>query len=130
MLAPTTPETNSTAPLLRPRIRVPGTEARIHHRREVGMELFLTDLRGETVLRCRCTNISAGGLLAYAPVLFGVGVGKRYELRLQPTDGRASVLLGDSLGYATVIRTQFQRVGDEDMQAIALRFDVPQYLPV
>lgn len=110
--------------------RITGSESRIHHRRGIAVDLYLTDLRGETVLRCRCNNISAGGLFAVAPVGYGLAVGQRYELRARPIDGRADLLLGDSLGYGTIIRTQFAPADAADGVGVAVRFDVPQYLSV
>lgn len=123
----------------------PEGDHREHHRRQAAMDLWLTDLSGETVLRCQCHNLSAGGLFAIAPVGFGLAVGQRYELRIAPTLERgSSLLLGDSLGYATVIRTQLRADADRSelrtnhrpplpndaTVGFAVRFDTPQYLPV
>lgn len=104
---------------------------REHHRREVNLPLWLTDVLGETVLHCRCTNLSAGGIHAIAPVGYGLAVGQRYELRLSPSEDRnGSLLVGDSLGYATIIRTRLRANSDKSDVSFAARFDSPQYLPV
>jgi len=106
-------------------------EQRDHRRREVTHDLWLTDLGGDTILRCKCRNLSAGGLYAVAPVGYGLAVGQRYELRMSPGVTRsASMLLGDTLGYATVIRTHMNVHTDEDTVGVAMRFDVPRYLPI
>lgn len=82
-------------------------DLREHHRRPVDLDIFLTDLSGQTVLRCNCLNLSAGGIYATAPVGYGLAVGQRYELRISsPPAGGDNFLLGPSLGYATIIRTQ------------------------
>jgi hypothetical protein len=118
-------------------IPMPGThpavirENREHHRRQVDQELWLTDMSGENVLNCRCRNLSAGGLHATAPVGFGLAVGQRYQLRLAAGTGHGgSLLFGDSLGYATVIRTHLKLDDDEESVDFAARFDSPQYLPI
>lgn len=120
-------------PTLDPRIMSAPVDAeqRNHHRREVGQELFLTDLFAEVVLRCRCKDLSAGGLYAVAPVGFGLAVGQRYELRMSPKpDAAGSMLIGDSLGYATIIRTQLRKENGEPVVGFAARFDSPRYLPL
>lgn len=107
------------------------TDQRSFLRRDVEQDLWLIDMLGETVLRCRCLNLSAGGLYASAPVGYGLAVGQRYELRLAPGKGRSSsLLLGDTLGYATVIRTQFNHQSAQEPVAFVARFDAPQYLPL
>ncbi len=105
-------------------------EQRSHRRRKVAMDLWLTDLSGDLVLRCQCRNVSAGGLYATATVGYGLAVGQRYELRLSPGTGKSgSLLLGDSLGYATLIRTHMRAEGDPNLIGVAARFDAVQYLP-
>ena len=113
-------------------VRPAADDLREHHRRQVQQELWLSDLSGETVLRCTCRDLSAGGLYATAPVGYGLAIGQRYELRLAPEmGGRAgSFLLGDSLGYATIIRTHLDTHQGEDAVGFAARFDTPRYLPL
>lgn len=110
----------------------PADEHRIHNRRHVDVELWMTDLSGETTLRCTCRNLSAGGVFAVTPLGYGMAVGQRYELRMIPevaASGR-SFFFSDSLGYGTVIRTQ-PIFGDEAGEiGVSIRFDKPQYLPV
>lgn len=116
----------------RPPIR-PATvpDLREHHRRPVEFELFITDLSGQTVLRCKCLNLSAGGLYATAPVGYGLAVGQRYELRISPpATGGDTFLLGTSLGYATIIRTQIDVLHGDEPVGFAMRFDSAKYLPV
>ncbi len=108
------------------------TDRRDYMRRTLGCDLCLLDLAGRSVLRCRTDDVSDAGIHAAAPVGFGLAIGQRYEVRMpggSPEDGDG--LLGISLGYATVIRTEVE-VGDGDSDRIgfALRFDVPQLLPV
>lgn len=118
--------------VVRHEVRPAGAELREHHRREVSQELWLSDLSGETVLRCTCRDLSAGGLYATAPVGYGLAIGQRYELRLEPEldGGAGSFLLGDSLGYATIIRTYVDPHLGDDAVGFAVRFDSPRYLPL
>lgn len=110
---------------------LPDNELRAHHRRPVRQDLWLTDIFGDTVFRCACTNLSAGGLYGTAPLGYGLAVGQRYELRLAPLNSvPGSLLIGDSLGYGTIIRTHLRTEGSEPSVSFALRFDTPQYLPL
>jgi len=112
--------------------RYAGLDQREHHRRHVHQDLWLSDLSGETVFRCTCRDLSAGGLYATAPVGYGLAIGQRYELRLAPELGNSpgSFLLGDSLGYATIIRTRLDTHSGEEAVGFAARFDSPRYLPL
>lgn len=107
------------------------TDRRTHRRRDIARDLWLTDMRGQTRVNCHCRNISAGGMYADAPVGYGLAVGQRYELCFGGDQERPrSLLMGNSLGYATVIRTQVRPAGDDDAVGLALRFDAPKYLPI
>jgi hypothetical protein len=109
-------------------------EKRDYDRKYTQCDLWLIDLSSQSILRCKTNNVSDAGLHAFAPVGFGLAVGQRYEIRLAPPNSTPRPLSdhwAKSLGYATVIRTEIH-VGDEkpDHVGFAVRFDVPQLLPV
>lgn len=108
------------------------TDRRDYMRRSVACDLCLLDLSGRSVLRCETDDVSDAGLHALAPIGFGLAVGQRYEVRVLGDSGdMVSNPLGVSLGYATVIRTEVQTfVAESGRVGFALRFDVPQLLPV
>ncbi len=114
--------------------RVNRLDQRDYSRRPVAADIWLIDSQSQTILRCKTTDISDAGLHASAPIGFGLAVGQRYEARIAgPAAGAraANQQLGKSLGYATVIRTEMQVQGDSnDRIGFAVRFDVPQLLPV
>jgi hypothetical protein len=105
---------------------------RTYARRPIECDLWLIDGAAQAVLRCKTDNVSDAGLHVVAPLGFGLAVGQRFEVRMAAphTSGPMSSNLADSLGYATVIRTQI-KVGDHrpDRVGCALRFDVPQLVP-
>lgn len=107
---------------------------RDYDRKQVQCDLWLIEPSSQSILRCKTNNVSDAGLHAHAPVGFGLAVGQRYEIRLAPpntTPRPLSDQWAKSLGYATVVRTEIH-VGDErpDHVGFAVRFDVPQLLPV
>ena len=108
-------------------------DQREYARRHVRCDLWLIDGASQAVLRCKTNDIADAGLHATAPIGFGLAVGQRFEARIAAaqTTGAMSAHLAASLGYATVIRTEI-RVGDDkpDRVGCALRFDVPQLIPV
>ena len=108
-------------------------DQREYVRRRIECDLWLVDAPGQSVLRCRTDDISDTGLRVSAPVGFGLAVGQRYEVRIayRQADGAVSAQLAKSLGYATVIRTEI-KVCDQKSDRIgcAVRFDVPQLIPV
>ena len=84
------------------------------------------------MLRCKTDDISDAGLRATAPIGFGLAVGQRWQLRLQPpAEARhASQRLGLPLGCGTIIRTEIMLDdAHSDRIGIALEFDVPQLVP-
>lgn len=108
-------------------------EQREYARRDIECDVWLVDAASQSILRCRTNDISDAGLHATAPVGFGLAVGQRYEVRIasRQSDGAVSPHLAQTLGYGTIIRTEI-RVGDDhpDRVGCALRFDVPQLIPV
>lgn len=113
-------------------IRAERCDKRDYTRRGKAVNVWLIDLSGQSVLRCRTDNVSDAGLHAYAPIGFGLGVGQRYEVRM--AGGVEGAPLGahlsKSLGYATVIRTEMHvGIGSQDRIGFAVRFDSPQLLP-
>lgn len=114
--------------------RVNRLDQRDYSRRPIAADVWLIDAQTQTILRCKTDNVSDAGIHANAPIGFGLAVGQRYEARI--TNGiegtrTAGPQLGKSLGYGTVIRTEMQLHGDRhDRIGFALRFDVPQLLPV
>lgn len=114
--------------------RTESLEKRDYERKNTQCELWLIDVGSQSILRCRTDDVSDAGLHASAPVGFGLAVGQRYEIRLSPPSSGLRPLSeqwAKSLGYATVIRTEI-RVGDDkpDRVGFAVRFDVPQLLPI
>jgi len=109
------------------------SDQRDYARRKLQCELWLIDAGAAAVFRCKTEDISDAGLLARAPVGYGIAVGQRYELRIAPdlTTPVKTAHMAPSLGYGTVTRTKLH-VGDggEDVVRFAVRFDVPQLLPV
>lgn len=109
------------------------TDRRDFTRRPITCDVWLLDLAGRSVLRCKTEDVSDAGLRATAPVGFGLAVGQRYQVRIANAEDAALVSehLGASLGYGTVIRTAVKIVSrDQDRIGFAVRFDVPQLLPV
>lgn len=118
------------------RTRPAGRKARDNRgyaRRPVECDLWLIDEGAQNVLRCKTDDVSDAGLHATAPVGFGLAVGQRFEARIADPHkaGPMSTHLAESLGYATVIRTEI-KVGENrpDRVGCALQFDVPQLIPV
>jgi hypothetical protein len=107
-------------------------EQRDYARRAVAYELFLIDPESEAVCRSRTQNVSDAGVFAMAPIGFGLAIGQRYEIRMAVGEGDSFITGGiRSLGYGTVIRSEM-RVGRDhpDQIGVAIRFDVPQLLPL
>ncbi len=110
-------------------------DKRDYDRKHAQCDLWLIDVSSQSILRCKTNNVSDAGLHAVAPVGFGLAVGQRYEVRLAPpntTPRPLSEQWAKSLGYATVVRTEI-RVDDEKPDhhvGFAVRFDVPQLLPI
>ena len=108
------------------------TDRRDYTRRKANCDLWLIDVSGQSVLRCKTDDLSDAGLRATAPIGFGLAVGQRWQLRLQPpAEARhASQRLGLPLGCGTIIRTEIMLDdAHSDRIGIALEFDVPQLVP-
>lgn len=107
---------------------------RDYSRRPVQVDVWLVDPQTQTILRCKTDDVSDAGLHANAPIGFGLAIGQRYEARIVNAGPRLRPNpehLTKSLGYGTVVRTEMQIQGDRDDRiGFALRFDVPQLLPV
>ena len=106
---------------------------RAYARRRIRCELFLIDRNTDSVLRCRTDDISDAGLYATAPIGYGLAIGQRYELRIAPNDGArsSSAEMVPSLGFATVTRLEIDvQRGDSHRVGFAMKFDVPQLIPV
>ncbi len=108
-------------------------DKREYSRRPVACDVWLIDAASQSVLRCKSNDISDAGLRALAPIGFGLAVGQRYEVRIAASDisGAMSAHLATPLGFGTVIRTEI-RTGEDrpDRVGCAVRFDVPQLIPV
>jgi hypothetical protein len=110
-------------------------DQREYSRRALHCDVWLIDAESQCVLRCKTDDVSDAGLHVTAPIGFGLGVGRRFEARIatpqQTTGHGGGSHLGDSLGYATVIRTEI-KVDEQrtDRVSCALQFDVPQVVPV
>jgi len=109
-------------------------DQRDYTRREIACDLWLIEVDSESTMRCKINNVSDAGIHASAPIGFGLAVGQRFEARLANTSAGAllrSQQISKSLGYGTVVRTEMHVHGeDDDRVNFALRFDVPQLLPV
>jgi len=108
-------------------------ERRDYARRQLACDLWLIDLESQSVLRCKTDDISDAGLCASAPIGFGLAVGQRYEVRIAPTPNAAptSPHVASSLGYGTILRSGIEVLKDRsDRVGFAVRFDVPQLLPL
>ncbi len=108
-------------------------DQREYTRRRIRCDVWLVEVASQAVLRCKTDDISDAGLRVTAPVGFGLAVGQRYEVRIagHHPHSAVSVHLARSLGYGTVVRTEI-KVSDErsDRIGCAVRFDVPQLIPV
>ncbi len=108
-------------------------DQRRYERRRVTCDIWLEDIASHYVIRCKTADISDSGVFASAPIGFGLAVGQRYEIKIASTSefASASPRLAPSLGYGTVIRHEVD-VSSPDVHRIglAIRFDVPQLIPV
>ena len=114
-------------------LKLAARNRRNYARRQVEYEIFLVDRQTNNVLRCRTDDISDAGIRATGPIGYGLAVGQRYEVRIASgnADRVASTDMIPSLGYATVSRLEIDvRRGDAHRVGFALRFDVPQLIPV
>lgn len=108
-------------------------DQRNYARHGVECDIWLIDVSSQSVVRCRTTDISDAGVFATAPVGYGLGIGQRYEVRIASTAQYASTSphQAPSLGYATIIRLEFEHDKSESHRVgFAIRFDVPQLIPV
>lgn len=106
---------------------------RNYARRRLVCDIFLVDRQTNNVLRCRTDDICDAGVFATAPIGYGLAVGQRYEVRIASGDADriASAEMIPSLGFASVTRLEIdvQRC-DAHRVGFALKFDVPQLIPV
>jgi hypothetical protein len=108
-------------------------EQRAYTRRPIVCDVWLIDAGWRSVVRCKTENVSDAGLCGKSPIGYGLAVGQRYEVRIVDTQaaGQVSPDLAPSLGYATVVRTQLDVDGQGSHGiGFALRYDVPQLLPI
>lgn len=108
-------------------------DRRIYSRRHVKLDVWLIDVASQTVLRCKANDISDAGLHATSPIGYGLAVGQRFEARIANTNGpeAKSPYLAPCLGYVTIVRVEFDlERPDRHRIGFALRFDVPQLVPV
>ncbi len=108
-------------------------EQRDYSRRQIRCNLWMIDVESRSVLRCKTADISDAGLSASAAIGFGLAIGQRYELRIANggSSGESSPHLATPLGYGTVVRSGIEvDEGKMDRVGFALRFDVPQLIPV
>jgi len=108
-------------------------EKRDYSRRSIRCNLWMIDVESQSVLRCKTNDISDAGLNASAAIGFGLAIGQRYELRIANggAGGVSSPHLATPLGYGTVVRSGIEvDEGEVDRVGFAVRFDVPQLIPV
>ena len=110
------------------------SENRDYQRRPIQCDIWLIDSKNQVILRCRTQDVSDAGVRGSAPIGFGLAVGQRYESRMahggaDPRSGPPTTLR--SLGFGTVTRTDILVGGERpDRVTFALRFDVPQLMPL
>ena len=108
-------------------------EQRTYSRRKGKFDLWLIDVTSQSVVRCKTDDISDAGLHATSPIGYGLAVGQRFEARIANASNlkATSPRLAPSLGYATIVRLEIN-AGREEAHRVgfAIRFDVPQLLPV
>ncbi len=108
-------------------------EQRAYTRRSIVCDLWLIDTGWQSVVRCKTENVSDAGLYGRSPIGYGLAIGQRYEVRVADTHAAGQIPpdLAPSLGYATVVRTQLDVDGQNSHGiGFALRYDVPQLLPI
>ncbi len=109
------------------------SEKRAYSRRAAALDVWFIDIAAKTVVRCKTDNICDAGLHATSPVGYGLAVGQRFEVRIAnaSVSKASSPDLAPSLGYATIVRLEIdvRRDGGHRI-GFAVRFDVPQLLPV
>ncbi len=91
------------------------------------MAAALVGVGSPKVCRCTATNIGSGGLFVQVPASAGLAVGQRFEVVLAEDRNGASELmkyLGEAC-FATVVRTEQLRRGENSMMGAGLRFDHP-----
>ena len=105
---------------------------RRYMRRQVDCEIFLVDRQTNNVLRCRTDDISDAGIRATGPIGYGLAVGQRYEVRIASgrADRIASMEMIPTLGFASVARLEIDVQRGSHRVGFALKFDVPQLIPV
>lgn len=113
-----------TLPLTRDRVAV--SERREHSRWLANCDVWLLDLEGLTVLRCRADNIGEGGVQVTVPIGYGLAVGQRYEMRIIERDARDAAQTFWSGCYGTIIRTRLITDGQRHQLGVTLRFDTSQ----
>ncbi|HWL92258.1 MAG TPA: hypothetical protein VNT79_01885 [Phycisphaerae bacterium] len=108
-------------------------DQRNYTRRDLDCNLWLIDSGAQSVVRCKTDDISDAGVFASAPVGYGLGVGQRYEVRIASAADfiSSSPHQAPSLGYGTVIRLEVDLTkGESHRVGFAIRFDVPQLIPI
>jgi len=108
-------------------------ERRAYSRRKAEFDLWLIDTPSQSVVRCKTNDICDAGIHATSPIGYGLAVGQRFETRIADTKfaDAFSSQLAPSLGYATIVRIELQvGLGESHRIGFALRFDVPQLVPV
>lgn len=111
-----------------------GLDNRSYSRRDIEVDIWLYDPKTQSILRCRTDNVSDAGIHASAPIGYGLAVAQRFEARIANSAEPGLTgfdQLSKTLGYGTIVRTEMRLSGDrEDRIGFAIRFDVPQLLPV
>jgi hypothetical protein len=99
-------------------------EHRCESRALVGCDLWMIDHYGSTVLRCRCVDVSNGGMRLRVPLGYGVAEGQRYELRSHLTESPPPSSLGLMASrWATVVRTRLCLDEGDDHLDVGLILD-------
>lgn len=76
---------------------------------------------------CDIEDISEGGLFVYVPLSYGLNVGQRCEVMINPAKSEVSCSLTE-ICYATVVRTEVIDCETGKRLGAGLRFDHPLFL--
>lgn len=110
-----------------------GNDRRREPRENIPADLWMVDHAGETILKCRCNEVSEHGMRLSVPVGYGIAEGQRYELRSR-MPGAGSADRGgflDRSRWVRVVRTAVRLDGAFGTIDIGVTFDdAAEMLPI
>lgn len=97
-------------------------DRRRDERESVLGDIWLIDVDSSAVVRCRCVDVSGGGMALRVPIGHGIGVGRTFEL-FSSLPGAASRPAGLIISRkARVVRTDFHSTSHDEM-LVGLTFE-------